>query len=81
MAYTYIVGGIMIKQFPLRQPTEVGLIRGCNKELFREGYEHGLKSNVLTNFKASYREGFRKAKLEIREYYKLKNMPVQFKAR
>lgn len=38
-----------------------------NKQLFQSGYEHGMRSNTLTNFKASYRAGFRAAKQHLRE--------------
>lgn len=34
---------------------------------FEEGFRHGLSSNVLRNFRKSYGEGFRFAKLYIRE--------------
>ena len=34
------------------------------RKLFIEGYEHGLISNKLTDFRQSFRMGFRKAKLE-----------------
>lgn len=35
-----------------------------NPTLFEEGYQHGLVSNVLTDFRLSFRLGFRKAKLQ-----------------
>ncbi len=38
-----------------------------NKQLYQSGYEHGMRSNTLTNFKASYRAGFRAAKQKLRE--------------
>lgn len=34
---------------------------------FQRGYEHGLVSNTLTEFRKSFRLGFRKAKIELRE--------------
>ena len=38
-----------------------------DEALFTSGFEHGLRSNTLTNFKASYRAGFREAKRVLRE--------------
>jgi hypothetical protein len=34
---------------------------------FVAGFEHGMESNTLTNFKLSYRKGFRAAKLLLKE--------------
>lgn len=64
---------------------EVGLTlpKTVNKEMFEEGFQHGLVSNKLLkpeHFKASFREGFRAAKIYLRELYKNKNittMPLQ----
>lgn len=36
-------------------------------ELYRQGYDHGLKSNVLRDFRKSFRFGFRQAKIEQQE--------------
>ena len=50
-------------------PSPVGLAvpLHLDDELFKAGYDHGLQSNQLTNFKASFRAGFRSAKQELRE--------------
>lgn len=48
------------------QPVQTGA-SVQNPELFEEGYQHGLVSNVLTDFRSSFRAGFRKAKIEQRE--------------
>jgi len=49
--------------------TEVGIHIPANvdKELFQQGFDYGMRSNTLTIFKASYRAGFRAAKLRLRE--------------
>lgn len=43
-------------------------------KLYKLGYEHGYESNVLDDpslhFKKSFREGFRQAKIEIRQHYR-----------
>jgi len=62
-------------------PMEVGLTvpKSFNKELFEAGFQHGLVSNRLDKieqFKASFREGFRAAKLYLRAYYKDNNISV-----
>jgi len=41
--------------------------RTLNEKLYRAGYEHGLVSNTLTDLRASFRCGFRRAKLEQQE--------------
>lgn len=41
-----------------------------NEDLFQQGYEHGLQSNELIDFRESFRAGFRKAKIEIRQWYR-----------
>lgn len=38
-----------------------------DRELFQQGFDYGMRSNTLTIFKASYRAGFRAAKLKLRE--------------
>lgn len=38
-----------------------------DRALFEQGYSRGMQSNTLTIFKASYRAGFRAAKLKLRE--------------
>lgn len=37
------------------------------KELFDAGYQHGLVSTKLTDFRLSFRTGFRKAQIERRQ--------------
>jgi hypothetical protein len=44
--------------------------QGHDPELFQQGYEHGWVSNKLTDFRESFRAGFRKAKLEVRAYWR-----------
>ena len=54
----------------LPKPTEVPEVPngdGIDPILFQSGYEHGLVSNVLRDFRKSFRFGFRKAKLEQQE--------------
>ena len=54
----------------LPKPTEVPEVPssdGIDPVLFQQGYEHGLKSNTLRDFRKSFRFGFRKAKLEQQE--------------
>lgn len=41
-----------------------------NKERYIEGYLHGWQSNTLTDLRKSFAEGFRRAKMEVREYWK-----------
>jgi hypothetical protein len=50
-------------------PTEVGVLvpTKVDKKLFEEGFSHGMASNELTVFKASFRAGFREAKRYLRE--------------
>ena len=55
----------------LPTPKEVGVtVPGAvNEELYQQGWEHGLVSNQLTkreHLKASFREGFRAAKLYLK---------------
>lgn len=38
-----------------------------DRELFEQGFSRGMQSSTLTIFKASYRAGFRAAKLKLRE--------------
>lgn len=38
-----------------------------NKELYVQGYWHGMHSTVLKDFRKSFREGFRRAMLERRK--------------
>lgn len=40
------------------------------RELYERGYHDGRTGNVLRDFRASYRMGFRKAKLELAEEHK-----------
>jgi hypothetical protein len=50
-------------------PTEVAVdysLGDINAEEYNRGYQHGLVSNKLTEFKKSFRLGFRQAKLELR---------------
>lgn len=54
-------------QSPMADEIEIRLPSTVNKSLFKSGFDHGMRSNTLTNFKASYRAGFRAAKLYIRE--------------
>ena len=44
--------------------------QGHDPDLFQQGYEHGWVSNKLTDFRESFRAGFRKAKLEVRTYWR-----------
>lgn len=65
----------------LPTPKEIGVTipKSHNKEMFEEGFQHGLVSNKLLehkHLKASFREGFRAAKLYLREMYKSKNVTV-----
>lgn len=58
----------------LPKPDEVGVTipKTIDQELFKAGWEHGLVSNKLLtreHLKASFREGFRAAKLYIRQLY------------
>ena len=51
----------------LLKPSEVSIdcsLANVNIEEFKKGYEHGLVSNTLIDFKKSFRLGFRQAKLE-----------------
>lgn len=53
-----------------------------NKDLFEKGYQHGLTSNKLVDFRLSFMLGFRKAKLELIEIRKkqgIVNFPLQGK--
>ncbi|GMQ95267.1 MAG: hypothetical protein BMS9Abin13_380 [Patescibacteria group bacterium] len=71
-----------IRSLPSRvRAKEVGLTipPNMNPELYRAGYEHGLKSNTLTNFKASYRAGFRCAKLEQKAKSRVASLPQKMK--
>lgn len=60
-----------IIKFKTRRPhaSEVGLHipTHVDKKLFEQGFSRGMQSNTLTIFKASYRAGFRAAKLTLRE--------------
>lgn len=56
-----------------------------NAELFEQGYQHGLVSNALIDFRLSFRMGFRKAKLELRELRRKQGVvelgiPIKFKS-
>lgn len=62
-------------------PTEVGVVvpAAINQEMYQQGWEHGLVSNLLTKpeqLKASFRAGFRAAKLYLRELRKQKGIHV-----
>jgi len=61
-----------IKKFqPKLKVQEVSLqAQGLDPELFQQGYEHGWRSNTLTDFRESFRAGFRKAKREVRSYWR-----------
>lgn len=53
-------------------PTEITINRPkkFNPELYKAGYEHGINGRQLCkieHFKASFRYGFRAAKLELKE--------------
>ena len=54
---------------PYPPPVEVNIKipSHLDKQLFQNGFDHGLQSNELTCFKASYRAGFREAKLYLRQ--------------
>lgn len=47
------------------QEVGVAVPKNIIRELYEEGYKDGRTGNILRNFKASYRMGFRKAKLEL----------------
>lgn len=51
-----------------------------DEQMFRDGFAHGMRSNALTNFKKSFREGFRAAKLlckELRKQQGVFTFPMQ----
>lgn len=59
----------IVKLKPRRvKASEVGLQipANVNRKLFEQGFSRGMQSNTLTIFKASYRAGFRAAKLKLR---------------
>jgi len=56
--------------YPTPEEAGITIPPTLNAERFREGFEHGLKSNQLTKFQKSYAEGFRAAKLYCRELRK-----------
>lgn len=59
-----------VLKLPSRQKAKpVGIVIPKNRdpELYKAGYEHGLTSNSLKIFKSSFCEGFRDAKLHLRE--------------
>jgi len=65
-------------------PREVGIHRPhVIKELFNAGFEHAMRGGNITetkHLKLSFREGFRAAKLHIREIRKqqgIQNFPLQ----
>lgn len=65
----------------LPTPSEVGVVvpMHVDMNLYNEGFQHGLVSNKLLkreHLKASFREGFRAAKLYIRQQYQNKNINV-----
>ncbi len=72
-----------VKRHILPKPKEVivGVPMHVCEELYLAGYEHGLKSNLLTIFKQSYMLGFRQAKLQQRETQKVRNLPQKIKFR
>lgn len=53
----------------LPTPVEAGVVvpTHVDKVLFNKGFNHGMTSNQLTVFKASFRAGFRAAKRYLRE--------------
>jgi len=65
----------------LSKAKEVGLVipKHVNPELYKQGYEHGLKSNELTDFRASYRLGFREAKRQQMARSNVRSLPVKFR--
>ncbi len=73
---------------PCPAPDDVGIKipTHLDKQLFHNGFEHGLKSNELTCFKASFRAGFREAKLYLRQAQRNKGIlelptKIQFSTR
>lgn len=65
----------------LPTPKEVGITTPnvINKERYEEGFQHGLISNKLLkpeHLRASFREGFRAAKLYLKQLYKDRNVTV-----
>lgn len=65
------------------QPKEVGVdmtFGDIDPVEFNRGYQHGLASNKLICFRKSFRLGFRKAKLELRELRNTVELPQAFKA-
>lgn len=54
---------------------EIPVANNVDQVLFEAGYQHGLKSNTLRDFRLSFRLGFRKAKME-QQVEKMKNVVV-----
>ena len=74
----------IVKALKTRLPTpaEVGIVvpDHIDKSLFEAGFQHGLHSNELVEFKASFRAGFRAAKLHLRDLRRAQGV-VDFPAR
>jgi hypothetical protein len=70
----------------LQKPSDVvedvyipkGLV--VNKELYAQGYWHGMKSTALIDFRYSFRLGFRAAMIERRQTQELKASKIQIKS-
>lgn len=70
----------------LQKPSDViedvyipkGLV--VNKELYAQGYWHGMQSTKLIDFRYSFRMGFRAAMMQRRETDELKASKFQIKA-
>lgn len=70
----------------LQKPSDVvediyipkGLV--VNKELYAQGYWHGMQSTKLIDFRYSFRMGFRSAMIQRRENDEFKASKIQIKA-
>jgi len=49
------------------EEVRIQIPKSVNRQLYEAGFEHGMKSNNLSIFKASYSAGFRAAKLYLKE--------------
>lgn len=58
---------------------EINIPKTFNKEIYLKGYRHGMISNELTDFRASFRAGFRLAKMELRNQNNIRNLPKKLK--
>jgi len=66
-------------KLPKAEEVNIIIPKQFDKEKFEKGFNHGLISNSLNKkeyLKASFRGGFRAAKLYIKRYYKNNNIAV-----